>query len=127
MRARADKARADNARADRALEDSSNARDDRSSALAERARDDLSRARADNARELSALAETGRSSSNAADMTSSHVFFDTLMTDFSPTQDYCAPPGNRWHEETVPKFTALGKENFTKNFNGKLTVTVKTY
>jgi len=65
VRARADKARADRARADR------------SSALAESARDD-------NARELNALAETGRSSSNAADMTSSHVFFDTLMTDFSP-------------------------------------------
>jgi hypothetical protein len=79
------RARADRARADRARED--NARDDRSSALAESARDDLSRARADNARELNALAETAVVavlSSNAADMTSFHAFFDTLMTNFSP-------------------------------------------
>ena len=85
MRARADRARADSARADKARED--NARDDRSSALAESARDDLSRARADNARELNALAETAVVavlSSNAADMTSFHAFFDTLMTNFSP-------------------------------------------
>ena len=79
------RARADRARAERARED--NARDDRSSALAESARDDLSRARADNARELNALAETAVVavlSSNAADMTSFHAFFDTLMTNFSP-------------------------------------------
>jgi hypothetical protein len=85
VRARADRARADSARADRARED--NARDDRSSALAESARDDLSGARADNARELNALAETAVVavlSSNAADMTSFHAFFDTLMTNFSP-------------------------------------------
>jgi len=85
VRARADRARADSARADKARED--NARDDRSSALAESARDDLSRARADNARELKALAETAVVavfSSNAADMTSFHAFFDTLMTNFSP-------------------------------------------
>ena len=82
MRARADRARADRARAERARED--NARDDRSSALAESARDDRSRARADSARELNALADTAVFSSNAADMTSFHAFFDTLMTDFSP-------------------------------------------
>lgn len=130
MRARADRARADSARADRAREDNSNARDDRSSALAESARDDRSRARADNARELSALEERASSvvfSSNAADITASHALFDTLMTDFSPTQVNYAPAENRWRKYTVPKFTLIRKENFTKNLKAKLTTTRNMY
>jgi len=64
------------ARDDKAREDISNARDDRSYPLAERAREDFSRVSADNARELNPLAEaTADSSSNAADIKSSHTFF----------------------------------------------------
>ena len=123
-------ARADSAREDRAREESSNARDDRSIALAESARDDRSRARADNARELNALEERGSSvvfSSNAADITASHALFDTLMTDFSPTQVNDAPAGNRWRNNTVPKFTLIRKENFTKNLKRKLTIAGNVY
>ena len=60
-------------------------------------------------------------------MTSFHAFFDTLMTNFSPIPVNNAPAGNRWRNETVPKFTALGKENFTKNIKGKLTLSVNDY
>ena len=112
-------------RAERARAD--NVRDDRSSALADSVRDDRSRVRADSVRELNALAETGVISSNAADITSSHAFFDMLIPTSPHSQVNDAPPGNRWYKETVPKFTAFGKENFTKNINAKLTMPVNLY
>jgi hypothetical protein len=122
-------ARADSAREERSAARADNARDDLSAARADNARDDLSAARADcsaaravNARELNALVDA--LSSNAADMTSSHALRDILMTDFSPTPAERSTPESDGARSRCPNFTVFGKENFTKNIKGKVTVIV---
>ena len=90
------------------------ARADRSQFRADR--DGRSQFRADKALERRPV------SPNAADISSAHATFETLMIDLSPT------PAEITHPQRdnlgCPNFTTVGKENFTKNLNEKVTVIV---
>jgi hypothetical protein len=70
------------------------------------------------------MPSAGTLSSNAADMTSSHALRNILMTDFSPIPAEHAPPKSDGARLPCPNFTFFGKENFTKNIKGKVTVIV---
>jgi hypothetical protein len=46
---------------------------------------------------------------------------------FSPTPAVRAPSNLTVQTARCPNLTILGKENFTKNLNGKITMNVKQY